>query len=198
MLRIRKPIKDVWHITTKHRGLASWYKGGRHKGIDLRTRCEEHPSGVGTHIYAVADGVWEKVMKDFRMGNTVILRHGDYQSVYGHLDTTNYIEGYTDVKAGDCIGYSGKSGTICFGSHLHFEIRKNGVSLDPLIFIKNGEDLVKWAKARAVMRIGDKGQIKFLIKGGIVEIDKDNCWNVISKNCWGISEKDYKDLLTLL
>ena len=198
MFRIQKPIKDVWHITVKHGDPAWWYLCGLHCGIDLRTKCKAHPTGIGTNVYAVADGVWENSYYDKMMGNTVILRHGKYQSVYGHLNNTNFIPGYTTVKAGDVIGYSGKTGRICFGSHLHFEVRKDGKSLDPMIFIKNGQNLVRWAKARAIMRVGDKGQIKFLVKGGLVEINKDNCWDVISKNCHGISEEDYKDLLNLL
>ena len=198
MLRIKKPIKDVWYITVKHNGLAKWYKGGRHKGIDLRTKTKEHPNGIGTPIYAVADGIWELVRYDYRMGNTVILRHSEYQSVYGHLSKTNYIQGYTTVKAGDCIGYSGNTGKICFGSHLHFEIRKNGKSLDPEKFIQAGEDLVKWATKRPILRVGNKGEMQYLINGSFVKLDKNNCWNIISKNAIGISEDDYKDLLNLL
>ena len=197
-MRILKPIRDVWFITVKHNGLAHWYKGGRHKGIDLRTRCKAHPNGVGTPIYAVADGVWERAYYDSLMGNAIILRHGEYQSVYGHLSKMNYIEGYTKVKAGDIIGYSGKTGKLCFGPHLHFEIRKNGVSLDPEKFIKSGENLVNWAKARAILRVENKGDIKFLVKGGVVELNEENCWKIISNNTWGISERDYQDLLNLI
>lgn len=197
-LRIRKPIKDVWHITVKHMAPAWWYLKGRHHGIDLRTRCKKYPDGIGTPIYAVADGIWERVIKDFRMGNTVILRHGKYQSVYGHLSKTNYTEGYTTVKAGDCIGYAGKTGKICFGSHLHFEIRKRGISLDPMIFLRNGERLVNWAKKRPILRAEENGEIQYYIKGGFVKLDEDNCWKIISLNANGISKKDYEDLLMLL
>lgn len=198
MFRIIKPIKDVWHITVKHNGLASWYRGGRHKGIDLRTRCSAYPNGIGTPIYAVADGVWEKSDYNYFMGNKVVLRHGRYQSVYGHLSKSSFKKGYKAVKAGDIIGYSGNTGKLSFGAHLHFEIIKDGKSLDPEVFIKNGENLVKWAKSRAIMKVQDGGKLKFLIKGGIVDLNKENCWDIISKNSWGITDSDYKDLLNLL
>lgn len=198
MFRIRKPIKNIWHITVKHNGYAKWYRGGRHKGIDLRTKCKEYPNGIGTPIYAVADGIWEKVEYDTMMGNIIILRHGKYQTIYGHLSKMNYIQGYTEIKAGDIIGYSGNTGKICFGPHLHFEVRKNGISLDPEKFIKAGNNLVNWARARAILRVENKGDIKFLVKGGIVDLNEKNCWKIINKNTWGINEIDYKDLLNLI
>jgi len=198
MFRIRKPIRDIWHITVQHNGIAKWYKGGRHKGIDLRTRNHNYPNGIGMPIYAVADGAWEKVEHNYYMGNAVILRHGRYQSVYGHLSKNNYVEGYKKIKAGDIVGYSGATGALCFGPHLHFEIRKDGVSLDPMTFIRNGENLVNWSRSRALLRVEDKGQIKFMVKDGIVDINKDNCWDIMSKNTWGISENDYNNLLDLI
>ena len=201
MFRIIQPIKSNMHITVKHLAPAWWYLRGLHRGIDIRTRTKENPNGIGTPIYAVADGIWEKASYDNLMGNTIILRHGRYQSVYGHLSKMNYKSGYKTVKSGDLIGYSGNTGKICFGAHLHFEIRnedKKIEELDPLKYIEAGKQLVRWARARAIMKVGDKGQINFLVKGGIVELNKDNCWDIISKNCWGISEDDYKDLLNLL
>lgn len=198
-MRIRKPIKDIWHITVKHNELAKWYKGGRHKGIDLRTRCKKYPNGIGVPIYSIADGMWGRVEYDRRMGNKVTLIHDNsYKTVYGHLSKDNYIEGYTKVKAGDCIGYSGHSGTYCWGPHLHFELIHNGVSINPLPCIKAGEDLVKWARSRAIMRIDDKGEIQFMVKNGIVSLNKENCWDILSKNTWGINKKDYNDLLDLI
>lgn len=196
--RIRQPIKGKMRITVKHNGLAHWYKGGRHKGIDIATRTKEHPNGIGTPIYAVASGLWERATYNWQMGNTVILRHGEYQTVYGHLSKTNYIEGYTNIKAGDCIGYSGNTGKICWGPHLHFELKYKGKSIDPVPRIEAGKALVNWAKKRPVLRVGHGGEIQFLIKGGFVKLDQHNCWQIINKNTEGISEDDYKDLLNLL
>ena len=198
MFRIRKPVEDVFYITVEHNGKASWYRSGKHQGIDLRTRCKAHPDGIGTPIYAVADGVWKSAEYNRMMGNTVTLIHGEYQTVYGHLSKTNFIPGYSKVKAGDIVGYSGESGLMCFGPHLHFEVLRGGVSLDPELFIKAGEDLVNWSRSRAVMKVEGKGDIQFFIKGGFVNITEENCWKIISKNTWGISNKDYKDLLNLI
>jgi len=199
IFRIRKPIQNVWYITVKHMSLAKWYKGGRHHGIDLRTRCKEFPNGIGTPIYAVANGIWERSYYNRMMGNTVILRHGRYQTVYGHLSKDNFIEGYTKVKAGDIIGYSGDTGRMCFGSHLHFEVRKNGKSLDPEKFIEAGKNLVKKIRTKPVLlRTEKNGEIQYYVKGGFVKLNKDNCWSIISKNAYGINEEDYQDLLNLL
>lgn len=199
MFRIRKPIRDIWFITVKHNGLAKWYKGGRHKGIDLRVRNNEYPNGIGMPIYAVADGEWSEHRYNFMMGNTVILKHKDgYESVYGHLSIMNWKPGYTTIKAGDCLGYSGSTGKICFGPHLHFEIKKDGVSLDPVKFIEAGNKLLNWARARSIMRVERGGNIKFLSKDGVVDLTQDNCWNIMSKNSWGINEQDFKDLLDLM
>ena len=48
------------------------------------------------------------------------------------------------------------------------------------------------------MRVEKGGNIKFMIKGGVVDLTPENCWNVVSKNSWGISEADFKDLLDLM
>jgi len=198
MLKIKQPLKGEMRITVKHNAPAWWYLGGRHKGIDIRTRDKQHPDGIGTPIYAVADGIWEKASYDKKMGNTVILRHDKYQTIYGHLSKMTYVEGYIKVKAGDIIGYSGNTGTYCFGPHLHFEVKENGISLDPMQFIDAGKALVNWAKKRPILRVEEKGELQYLIKGGFVKLTAQNCWNIISKNSTGISKKNYKDLLNLI
>lgn len=199
MFRIRKPLKDIWHITVFHNGLAKWYKSGRHQGIDLRTRNADYPHGIGMPIYAAASGEWEEVKVDWLMGRTVILKHKDgYQTVYGHLSKTTYQEGWKNIKAGDIIGYSGNTGKFSFGPHLHFEVRQLGYSLDPLPFIEAGNKLRAWARARALMRVENRGEIKFLLGNGVVDLNEENCWKIISKNSWGISENDFKNLLDLL
>lgn len=199
MLKIKQPIKGKMRITVKHNAPAWWYIRGKHQGIDIATRNEQYPDGIGMPIYAVADGVWEKASYDTKMGNTVVLRHlNGYKTVYGHLNEMTFKEGYKNIKAGDIIGYSGKTGKICFGAHLHFEIKNNGVSLDPMIFIEAGKNLVNWAKRRPILRVEGNGEMQYLIKGEFVKLEKNNCWNIISKNSTGISKENYKDLLDLL
>jgi murein DD-endopeptidase MepM/ murein hydrolase activator NlpD len=68
-------------------------------------------------------------------GNLVVIEHEfGYQSYYGHLSTIKVKLG-DYVKTGELIAFSGNTGRST-GPHLHFEIKKNGNSLNPAIFIK--------------------------------------------------------------
>lgn len=100
-------------------------KDSFHTGIDL--------GGVkkGTEVYAVMSGTVKKSTSDSVSGNYVILEHGDgFLSVYCHLNKRAVSAGET-VKKGDVIGYVGSTGQST-GPHLHLNIRKDGVYLDPL------------------------------------------------------------------
>lgn len=69
-------------------------------------------------------------------GLFVMISHGGgWRSAYMHLSRYTVERGQR-VKAGDLIGYVGRSGIRASGAHLHFEIRKDGVHLDPLPLIK--------------------------------------------------------------
>jgi len=94
-----------------------------HPGIDLRV-------STGTPVLAVRDGViYDKGWVE-RYGYFVIVNHdGGYQSVYAHLDAI-LVEKKDLVDAGDLIALSGDSG-ISTGPHLHFELRRGGVPIDP-------------------------------------------------------------------
>lgn len=107
------PLK-TW-TTTSEFGNRDFEQNPWHNGIDGR-------AVIGTPVYAVADGV-VKVAKDnpTGYGNYIVLDHGKWGSLYGHLSKFNIRAGQT-VKAGDIIGYSGNTG-ISTGPHLHFEIR---------------------------------------------------------------------------
>lgn len=86
-----------------------------HNGVDLR-------STVGTHVYAVSDGiVMEAKDNPSGYGLYVALYHDDFGSLYAHLSELLVKKGQ-QVKAGDIIGYSGNTGAST-GPHLHFEIR---------------------------------------------------------------------------
>lgn len=68
-------------------------------------------------------------------GNRIILDHGNgYQTLYGHLSRIYVTVGQT-VKRGDVIGQEGSTGRST-GPHLHFEIRRGGVQVNPLEYLK--------------------------------------------------------------
>jgi murein DD-endopeptidase MepM/ murein hydrolase activator NlpD len=65
-----------------------------------------------------------------------LLQHrNSYQTMYGHLSRI-LVDSGTTVQPGDAIGLSGNSGRSS-APHLHFEIRRQGVSLDPLTLVKD-------------------------------------------------------------
>lgn len=67
-------------------------------------------------------------------GNVVIINHGGgYQTFYAHLSRVAVSKGQV-VNQGDIIAYIGSTG-MSTGAHLHFEVRKDGQSLDPFNFL---------------------------------------------------------------
>ncbi len=68
-------------------------------------------------------------------GCHVIINHADgYQSLYGHMQAL-YVNAGDKVGRGQVIGKMGSTGRST-GTHLHFEVRRNGVLLNPLSFLK--------------------------------------------------------------
>ena len=99
-----------------------------HPGIDVAVP-------VGTAVRASGGGTVLRAGPDPQYGNYVLLSHpGDYQSLYGHLSRIVVVPGDT-VVAGQVVGLSGNSGRST-APHLHFEIRRDGVSIDPLTMVK--------------------------------------------------------------
>ena len=58
---------------------------------------------------------------------------GGYSLLYAHLSIAQVVPGQW-VSAGDPIGQAGCTGS-CTGTHLHFELRKNGVPIDPFPYL---------------------------------------------------------------
>jgi murein DD-endopeptidase MepM/ murein hydrolase activator NlpD len=74
---------------------------------------------------------------DADYGLFVLLRHpSGYETMYGHLSRLIAAEG-DEVPAGQVIGLSGNSGRST-APHLHFEIRHDDKSVDPLELVKEG------------------------------------------------------------
>ncbi|HAS41349.1 MAG TPA: peptidase M23 [Microscillaceae bacterium] len=102
------------------------YRWGRfHHGIDLNLR-------IGTPIYSVFDGIIRISAYGMGFGNYVVVRHyNGLETLYGHMSARKVEVGQV-VKAGQLIGLGGSTGWST-GPHLHFEVRYEGNSIDPLL-----------------------------------------------------------------
>ena len=101
-----------------------------HSGMDFA-------APVGTEIFAPADGVVVKEERNFwGYGNLLTIDHGyGYKTQYAHLSQFAVRQGQK-VKRGQLIGYIGNTGKTT-GSHLHYEVLKNDVPVDPIHFFFN-------------------------------------------------------------
>ncbi len=101
-----------------------------HAGMDFT-------APTGTDIYATGDGVIEAVNTSKRgYGNHIIIDHGfGLKSIYAHLNDFNVRRGQK-VKRGDVIGFVGSTG-MSVAPHLHYEIKLNGVNVDPVNYYFN-------------------------------------------------------------
>ena len=102
-----------------------------HTGIDYAgpTGSEAKVTASGEVIYASYNGAYGRMI-DIDHGNGFVTR-------YGHLSKILVRRGM-NVKKGEVIGIQGSTGRST-GSHLHYEIRYNGVAINPLPFIKAGQ-----------------------------------------------------------
>ncbi len=114
-----------------------------HTGIDIRTLLNDKPSN-GLSVKAAAPGIVVKLVRESRYGgNIVYIAHASsITTVYMHLSQILVSVGQ-EVARGDLIGYSGGmpgtpgAGRFTTGPHLHFEVRKNGVPVNPLDYLIN-------------------------------------------------------------
>jgi murein DD-endopeptidase MepM/ murein hydrolase activator NlpD len=98
-----------------------------HRGVDLRAR-------VKTRVYATKAGKVTRAGWSGGYGNVIVIEHDHgYTTWYGHLSSV-WVKVGQEIKQSDAIGLSGRSGHAT-GPHLHFEIRRNGKSVDPARYI---------------------------------------------------------------
>lgn len=91
--------------------------------------------GRGTEIFSSAAGVVEKAYYSESYGYNVLIYHGDgIETRYAHLSALNVVQGEY-VEQNQIVGWSGNTGDST-GPHLHFEVIKRGVHVDPLKYIK--------------------------------------------------------------
>lgn len=99
-----------------------------HMGVDLASACgEQQFASLGGRVVSTQ---WEGAG-----GNTVTINHGliggvSWVTKYRHMSQFAVAPGEL-VDQGQLIGYTGATGRVT-GCHVHFEIWKNGVTIDPL------------------------------------------------------------------
>lgn len=118
------------YITSPYGYRTDPFTGARlfHTGLDIGVP-------LGTPVRAAMDGRVSVTGYDTNSGNYVIIsHHSGYKTFYGHLNLIRVTQG-TYVKTGDRIGDAGSTG-LSTGSHLHFTVFKNGVTVNPRPLIK--------------------------------------------------------------
>ncbi|MEX1670108.1 peptidoglycan DD-metalloendopeptidase family protein [Zhongshania guokunii] len=150
------PLSDAY--VTSRFGMRNHPVLGRmalHGGADLR-------AGVGTPVYATADGVVEWAgMNDSGFGRLVKLNHNfGFTTLYGHLSKAAVSIG-DYVRQGDLLGYSGNTG-MSSAPHLHYEVRHLHRRLAPGPFMEwswenydvlfTREEKIKWDSLAKTLR----------------------------------------------
>lgn len=109
--------------------------GKMHYGIDI--------SNVPwTPIYASADGVVQIAKNSTSFGNYVVLNHGNgFLTKYGHMQRYIVQPGQF-VNRYQIIGYMGNTGRSV-GPHLHYEVWRDGIAVNPLAYILPNEHAIE-------------------------------------------------------
>jgi len=100
-----------------------------HEALDISNR-------VGTPVVAPANGIISDIGNDKAVGKVVVIFHGFGMTTrYGHLNKV-FVKIGQSVKRGDKIAEIGMTGKTT-GPHLHYEVRLNGISVNPARYILN-------------------------------------------------------------
>ena len=103
-----------------------------HKRIDIKAPRT-------TIVKAAEEGTVKSIKNDPRYGLTVIIEHREgYKTIYSNLLTTEFVTEGETVTKGQSIGTVGNSAAfeIADEPHLHFEMLKDDVTVDPTLYLK--------------------------------------------------------------
>lgn len=143
--------KEHWAYPLPNAKVISPYgRRGRksHSGVDLKTKPNDK-------IYAAFDGIVERSGPFAGYGNYIVIRHAyGFTTCYSHQSRNNVKVGQK-VKAGECIGLTGRTGRATT-EHLHFEVRFKGRTIDPAMLFDHANQ-----KLRArTLTLGKNGSVK--------------------------------------
>ncbi len=133
----------IWPISGDHPITATFHDPDypfrylfEHPAIDLR-------ASFNTTIKTAASGYVARVKINGPSYGYIMIVHGDgISTVYGHVNKS-YVSEDEYVIQGQTIGLSGGlpgtrgAGSLTTGPHLHFEVRKNGIPVNPLEYLNN-------------------------------------------------------------
>ena len=111
-----------------HKELSDWRS---HNGVDFKAK-------EGEKVLASADGVVESICSD-SMGNSIVIDHENgIKTVYSNLSDSDLDLTGQNVRAGDEIGTVGNSALADFTKepHLHFEVLKDDIPVNPIEYLK--------------------------------------------------------------
>jgi murein DD-endopeptidase MepM/ murein hydrolase activator NlpD len=124
---------SIWPVSGESTSGFGWrdspWGGGSefHPGMDIA-------NSMDTPVVATADGVVVQSGWSEGYGNVVQIDHGNgIATIYGHNSSIIVSVG-KNVRKGQVISYMGSTGRST-GPHLHYEIRVNGIAVDPISFL---------------------------------------------------------------
>ncbi len=117
----------IWPVNGTVVSGFGWRWGRMHEGIDIS-------ASSGTPIWAAAAGTVIHAGWLGGYGNLVVVDHGDgLATAYAHASAILVGVGQL-VSQGETVSLVGSTGNSS-GPHLHFEVRVNGVAVDPLLYL---------------------------------------------------------------
>ncbi len=120
-----RPVSGI--ISSRYASVESVRNSRTHTGIDIA-------APLGTSIAAAASGTVTFSGYSGGYGNMLVITHGNgVQTYYGHCSKL-YVSAGTSVSQGQTIAAVGSTGNST-GPHLHFEVRKNGVTYNPQNYV---------------------------------------------------------------
>ncbi len=136
------PVDGPLRITSRFgpRNISVAGASKNHQGVDLGgDRSKPQTKILAVDSGTVSSNYWNKYR-----GWVVVIQHdGDWSTLYQHLKQRSPLPVGTKVSAGETIGIMGNSAdpTVLpnIATHLHFELRKHGVPVDPEPYLKRVE-----------------------------------------------------------